>query len=186
MARHRSLAASALIALAVTCALPGAAGATSTLLSGYGGPGQGNQALIGSSLSGTASGGGSGGSGGSGAAGAGEPVRLEASSAAGAGTAGRAGHAGGTAAGGGRGAASRRQQSDARRAGSAAAAGAAAAARARNVADRGATGTSTAGLSGTDLVLIALGCALLVATALITGRLARRPGGTRGSEAPGG
>jgi hypothetical protein len=49
MGRHRTITTAALAALALSVPIS-AAHASSTLLSGYGGPGQGNQALIGSSL----------------------------------------------------------------------------------------------------------------------------------------
>lgn len=63
MAKHRLTTTFALLALALLGALAPAASASSTLLSGYGGPGQGNQAILGSTLIG-GSGGGSGSSGG--------------------------------------------------------------------------------------------------------------------------
>ena len=50
MARHALTTIAALMALAFCCALAPAADASSTLLSGYGGPGQGNQAILGSTL----------------------------------------------------------------------------------------------------------------------------------------
>jgi hypothetical protein len=58
MRRHRAITMTAtLLAVAATSAAPAAAGANS-LLSGYGGPGQGNQAILGSALLGGPSGGG--------------------------------------------------------------------------------------------------------------------------------
>lgn len=62
MARYRSISTAALAALALSAPVA-VAHASSTLLSGYGGPGQGNQALIGSTLIG---GGGNGAGGGAG------------------------------------------------------------------------------------------------------------------------
>lgn len=62
MRRHRVIRATVLSA-AILCLQAASASASSTLLSGYGGPGQGNQAIIGATLIG--GGGGSGGSAGS-------------------------------------------------------------------------------------------------------------------------
>jgi hypothetical protein len=60
MGRHRTITTAALAVL--TLAVPvSSARASSTLLSGYGGPGQGNQALLGSTLIGGAGNGGGGG-----------------------------------------------------------------------------------------------------------------------------
>src|SRR6185437_13398965 len=63
MAKHRLTTTFALLALGLLGAFAPAASASSTLLSGYGGPGQGNQAILGSTLiggGGGASGGGTG------------------------------------------------------------------------------------------------------------------------------
>jgi hypothetical protein len=74
MARYRLTTIVVLLALALCCAVSPAAIASSTLLSGYGGPGQGNQAILGSTLIG----GGAGGSGGGGS-GTGTPAGTAAS-----------------------------------------------------------------------------------------------------------
>jgi hypothetical protein len=66
MRRHRSIATAALLAVSCLFAAPVTAQASSTLLSGYGSPGEGNQAIIGSALIGGGGGGGSTGSSGSG------------------------------------------------------------------------------------------------------------------------
>src|SRR4051794_19511196 len=78
MYRHRLTTTVALIALGLTWAFAPAASASSTLLSGYGGPGQGNQAILGSAVIGGK--GGSGGGGGSGSGGGASPqtVSIEA------------------------------------------------------------------------------------------------------------
>ncbi len=65
MRRHRSIATAALLAVSCLYAAPVTARASSTLLSGYGSPGEGNQAIIGSALVGGGGGGGSAGSTGS-------------------------------------------------------------------------------------------------------------------------
>ena len=64
MGRQRITTMAALAGLCLLCVFAAPAGASSTLLSGYGGPGEGNQALLGSTLIG---GGGNGGGSGSGA-----------------------------------------------------------------------------------------------------------------------
>lgn len=60
MRRHRSIATAALLAVSCLFAAPVTAQASSTLLSGYGSPGEGNQAIIGSALIGGGGGGGGG------------------------------------------------------------------------------------------------------------------------------
>src|ERR1700761_4789261 len=72
MRRQRLTTTVALFAFGCFCASAPGAWASSTLLSGYGGPGQGNQAILGSTLIG--GGGASGGSGGSGGGAAGVPA----------------------------------------------------------------------------------------------------------------
>jgi hypothetical protein len=66
MLRYRLTTIVVLLALALCCAFSPAATASSTLLSGYGGPGQGNQAILGSTLIGGAGGGSGGGGAGTG------------------------------------------------------------------------------------------------------------------------
>src|SRR5581483_9313770 len=78
MRRQRLTTTIALLALGSFCALAPDASASSTLLSGYGGPGEGNQAILGSTVIG-GSGGGHSGSGGGGSAGAGSSAPQAAS-----------------------------------------------------------------------------------------------------------
>jgi hypothetical protein len=79
MTRHRKITPAVGLCLALAVVIPGAAQA-SPILSGYGGPGQGNQAILGSALLNSPSGGGGGGSagGGSGASGATGEIALPA------------------------------------------------------------------------------------------------------------
>jgi hypothetical protein len=158
MYRHRLIKTAALTA-ALSFALPSAASA-STLLSGYGGPGQGNQAILGSTLiggGGQGSGGGGGGSVATGPAGSGETT-----SGAGAGVAaakaGRARHG-------------RPAPPNASKSAPGAYTPTSSAAASHD------TG-GTLGLTGADLLYIVLAFAVLVLTALATARLARRAGGT--------
>jgi hypothetical protein len=158
MFRHRLITTAALTA-ALSFALPSAASA-STLLSGYGGPGQGNQAILGSTLiggGGQGSGGGGGGSATTGTAAGGE-------------TASGAG-AGGSAA---KGAGPRHGRTAARKAAKPAPGAYTPTSSAAASRD---TGASTLGLTGADLLYIVLAFAVLVLTALATARLARRAGG---------
>lgn len=78
MCRNRLTTTVALFALGSFCVLAPGASASSTLLSGYGGPGEGNQAILGSTLVG-GSGGGHSGSGGGGSAGTGSSAPQAAS-----------------------------------------------------------------------------------------------------------
>jgi hypothetical protein len=87
MTRHRTIIPLFGLLLALCLAVPVAAQAN-PILSGYGGPGQGNQAILGSALlNGPSSGGGGGGSAGSGASG--ESGSLATPTSAGSGRAGR-------------------------------------------------------------------------------------------------
>jgi hypothetical protein len=154
MKRHRRLITrAALTAVALFACAPAAAHASS-LLSGYGGPGQGSQALLGSTLIG-----GSGGGGGSSASGGGSgSIAATQSAPTKAGGAHRGSGAGRHGAAGGAGAGS-----------TAATTGSAAAFRA---AETGA-GSSTLGLSGAGLVYILAVLGGLVLVAVLTRSLAR-------------
>jgi hypothetical protein len=177
MSRHRLTTIVALSVLAACCAWVPAAGASSTLLSGYGGPGQGNQAILGSTLIG--GGGSSGGSGGS-ATGQGTPAppaSIEAATSSSAAAKGAAGGSGshprntnttsGKTSGHGSPAASP--------------AGAETIAPIRDVHS---VSAPALGLGGKDIALIVLAFAVLALTAFVTVLLTRRdgpPGGGRGA-----
>ncbi len=169
----RATVALTLLLLLASAVGPLAAGANS-LLSGYGGPGQGNQAILGAALvggrSGGSTGGGSGNAGsggepslslGSGAHEAGKsdssPARARAGGggrAAGASVTARR-HSNGTSAGGSS------PYPDRLRAGAAPA---------------GSGSSSALGLSGADALYILLALGVLILTAVLTRRLARQPG----------
>jgi hypothetical protein len=168
MTRHRAITITAtVLAMAVPSAAPAAAGANS-LLSGYGGPGQGNQAILGAALLGGPAGGG----GTSGPAGAG-------SAAVGGGS------AAGTPPGQAADPPALAKRNAAHRAGGAgkrghrpakAPTGAAAASRTPYPASEATasnTGSFTLGLSGADGMFILLAAAALAVTAGLTRRLVR-------------
>jgi hypothetical protein len=161
MGRQRLTIAAAIAALSF-CVLPVGASASSTLLSGYGGPGEGNQAIIGSTLIG-------GGGGKGGGAGGGESqvsattASIEASPSA---TSRHGSRAKGS--------------SHSRKAGGAStghASGGAASTYTPAAAATHDSGGSTLGLTGGDLLYIVLALGFLALTALLTGRLTRRSGG---------
>jgi hypothetical protein len=156
-----------LLAVAASLSTPAPAPANS-LLSGYGGPGQGSQAILGSALVNGPSGGGGGtsGSGGSSLASPAQSGALSSASAGGS-TAVRGSVHGST-----RGSARKRH---------AHASAAAAPAYAHPTVRTGAQvavdgGTPALGLSGADVLYILLGLAALTVTALLTRQLSRRPG----------
>ena len=163
MSRHRLTTIVALSVLAACCASTPAAGASSTLLSGYGGPGQGNQAILGSTLIG--GGGSSGGSGGQGAASQAAPASIEAtspSSSAGKGAGGASGSSSGThTTPGGR----------VRHGAAAAPAGIGTIAA---VQDTRSVSAPALGLGGKDIALIVLAFAVLALTAFVTVLLTRQ------------
>jgi hypothetical protein len=133
------------------------------LLSGYGGPGQGNQAILGSALLGTPGGGGAGGSPG------GTPGIGGGSTGTGAAAGGpRVGSAGARSRGHGSAGAGRHPG-----------AGAGHASRVSPqpyiASSDTNVGSQALGLSGQDLLLIFVALALLAATAALTRQLARRP-----------
>jgi hypothetical protein len=159
MGRKRLTITAAMVVLSL-CVLPAGADASSTLLSGYGGPGEGNQAIIGSTLIG---GGGKGGSGGGTQASAGSgSIEAPASAASGSGGSqakGGAAHA---------------------RKGSGVPAGHASGGRASTYTPVAATardgGGSTLGLTGGDLLYIVLALCALALTAVLTRYLNRGTG----------
>jgi hypothetical protein len=162
MARLRFTTIVALFALISCSALAQAASGSSTLLSGYGGPGQGNQAILGSTLIG-----GAGGSGGGGAAsGGGEGPAEQASTLEAAGTATGAGGAAGRGRGHGQ----------AQRHASGKAPATAGAETIGRVLDTERASASTLGLSGSDWSYVVLAFLVLALTAFGTVVLARRTG----------
>lgn len=187
MRSHRISHSLALAVAALALALAPAAQAGS-LLSGYGGPGEGNQAVLGSALTGGPRGGsgGSGGAGGSAAAGStgagGSETPADESSETAAGSGSREAPAGGSGTGaarGGTGHAARGRTA----AGSSGAKGARSApakplSGLYPVAERVPSGSQgvVLGLTGQDLFFIALAAVLLIAVGLITRRLDRSAG----------
>lgn len=174
MTRHQRTTSILVFAALVAAAVPGTAAANS-LLSGYGGPGEGNQAILGSALLNTPKGGG--GSGGAGSslsqassARSGEAAGTQGtdrSSADKKGSAGRSGKGAGAAKTAGRGATAKATQS-----------GSViypAASR-----EEASGGSRALGLSGTDFVYIILALGVLALTGFLTVRLVR-PAATRGS-----
>ncbi len=165
MGRQRITTMAALAGLSLLCVFAAPAGASSTLLSGYGGPGEGNQALLGSTLIG---GGGNGGGSGSGASSSVSSIALPQGSSAGSSEPG-AGHAAAP------GSAKRSRSGNASKA----------ARPAYITSTASATGTGggrTLGLTGADLVYIVLAFGALALTAAVTARFARRTGGAGGTQ----
>lgn len=161
MGRQRLTTTATMVALSL-CVLPAGADASSTLLSGYGGPGEGNQAIIGSTLVGGGKGGSGGGSGGAGQVSAGS-IEAQAPPASGAGSS----HAK---------VASHARKGAGPSAGHASEGGVATYTPTAVTTHEG--GGSTLGLTGDDLLYIVLALGVLALTAALTGRLTRRPGGT--------
>jgi hypothetical protein len=162
--------------VALAAAMPAAAAAGS-LLSGYGGPGQGNQAILGSALlnggGGPQNGGGS--NGGAGLQGGGVSTTTVGSSTSGA-------HNGGAHTGRGSAAGSGSRPSTAGR-GVAGLAGAASGdgsrlrtASSRDAASRERDGSETLGLTGADISYVLLALLALIATGILTRRIARTAG----------
>jgi hypothetical protein len=168
-----------LLVLFVSAVGPTAADANS-LLSGYGGPGQGNQAILGAALVGGRSGGGStgggstsGGSGGesfSGLAGADGEASGSHSSEARANTGGSA--RAGAASGG------RLSATEANSGGAVSTSGSSAYPHrsGRSASQAESSSSSALGLSGADVLYILLALGVLILTAVLTRRLARQPG----------
>ena len=172
MTNHRLTIAGVSVALALASALLPTAALGSPLLSGYGGPGTGNQALLGSTLlNGPAGGGGSGG-GGASEGGAGSPG-SEGTLAGGGGE--RATHAGSGRTGAAR---STGGKSRTHAAGKTSAGGAGphpATLPPASARERGGAGQAPV-LSGANLLYVLLALAALVATGAFTRRLTRQPG----------
>lgn len=168
MARYRLTTIVVLLALALACALAPGAMASSTLLSGYGGPGQGNQAILGTTLIGGGSAGGSGG----GSSGTGAPPGTAASLELEEGRGGSSGAGGASGAGGSPRTGSSASQG-AQSAGSAGAGHVPAALAAARV------DAPALGLSGGDLAYVVLGFLVLALTALLSFVLMRRAGAER-------
>jgi hypothetical protein len=185
MRRHRQIITAGLLMLAIASVTPTVASA-GPLLSGYGGPGQGNQAILGSALlGGPSAGGGSGGHNGSSGRGSGASGSLggaaggQSGAGAGAASAGSAASAGGVGAAGGAHAASANRGKH----GTGAVRGASGAGRVSSAHPSSLTassgsvsGSQTLGLSGADLLYILLAFGVLVFAGLLTKRLAREPG----------
>jgi hypothetical protein len=164
--------------LALSIALTPTAAAASTLLSGYGGPGQGNQAILGAALLNGPSGGGGGGgpssTSASNLAAPTPPASTRGSSASPRHT--RSGAAGkhGAVRAPGSGSALTPQNAESGAAG------------AYNVSARGGTAQPLLGLSGADILYIVLALGVLAFTGVLTRRLtgrrqASRSGGSRGA-----
>jgi hypothetical protein len=166
MKTHRGLITPAtLAAAALAIAAPQAA--ANTLLSGYGGPGQGNQAILGAALINPPRGGG-----GSSAPHAEAAAPTGALASAGAGVTGAAPAASNRAAASGGGRAHSRAQR-----GNASAGGGRANGPVRGTpTPEAAVGSSTLGLSGADLLYILLVLGALAGTGVLTRRLASGPG----------
>jgi hypothetical protein len=160
----RLIAIAALLALALIGPAPLAARANS-LLSGYGGPGQGNQAILGATLLGAPPGGGEGGGGGRGTSAATGSLAIPATSGSGAGHAASRRHRAGSgaASAGGSVAATSAQT------------GGAYGSQLRPAVPEASVGSPTLGISGVDLLYILVGLGGLTLTGVLTRQLARRP-----------
>lgn len=173
MTSHRRIVLTVLIVAALPAAMPAFA-AASPLLSGYGGPGQGSQAILGSTLLGGGSDGGEGGPPGSTGARTGSPTDQfrynERSDYTKSSTSSAAGAGGGSARGGAAGS----------RAGAGGASGGRASTYPSSAAERanqaGAVASEPLGLSGDDLLFVLLSLVALVLTGLLTRQLARMKG----------
>lgn len=182
MTSQRLTIAATLLVLSASAVAPATA-AANPLLSGYGGPGEGNQAILGAGLVGGASGGGGAGAGASGLAQAsGEGAGQASGEGAGIGARGSGEASVGSARGtrGGVASASGSHGSGKQRyAGAASAPGASARPSARastpSLAAGNEGGSQTLGLSGADLLDVAIALATLLVIGAITRRLAREP-----------
>jgi hypothetical protein len=161
MRKHRVITTAALLALALPATANGG-----SLLSGYGGPGQGNQAILGATVIGGAAGGSGGGSSSGGGSGSG----AESSTSGATSTPNLALKSSGK---GGPHTSSRTKTPNGQ--GSGSSAGARQAPSTLSANEAASVGTPALGISGTDLVYIVLAFAALLLTAAITGRLVRRP-----------
>jgi hypothetical protein len=151
------------------CSVGAATASAGTLLSGYGGPGQGNQAILGSGLLNTPGGGHGGGSGSGGGTASGASGTSATSGSASGGSTGAAHGGKGTRSAGG---APSHESAKGSATGGSAAAGAGSAV----VTQTASVSVPTLGLSGADLLYILLAVAVLVMTAVFTRQLARRQG----------
>jgi hypothetical protein len=179
MTTHQRITSILVFAALVAAAVPGAAAANS-LLSGYGGPGEGNQAVLGSALLNSPKGGGSGGAGVSEASGSQESGAQSGETSAPQSTHGSSGH---RSSGGAKGSARRRAGARATKT----AHGTASQAAQRDsaiypAASREVTagGSRALGLSGADFVYIILALGVLALTGFLTVRLTRPAAPTRG------
>jgi hypothetical protein len=192
MTSHRTISLkTALLVVLLTLVVPYPALA-SPLLGGYGGPGEGNQAILGSALVGGAgggtSGGSSGGSGGpGGSAGSSSSPSTGAAASAGGeaesttGSSQQGSTTGAEAKGGAGGRAPGRTSSARERSGKASGGVARAYPRYRDDASQATSGGSQAlGLSAADFAYVLLALVALAATAAVTRRLARTPAGQEG------
>ncbi|MEA2214462.1 MAG: hypothetical protein QOK19_23 [Solirubrobacteraceae bacterium] len=154
----------AAVAVLLTCIPAGAASGASTLLSGYGGPGAGNQAILGSTLVGGSGKGAGGGGAGSQSVSSASPASIALPQGAATGTS------------------PRRSQPAVPRGTKSSGAGNASKSSApaytpTTVSSDRAGGGKGLGLTGGDVVYIVLAFGALALTAAITRRFARRPGG---------
>ena len=171
MRRHRVITTAALFAAGLLAVIVPAADAGS-LLSGYGGPGQGNQAILGATLIGGGSSSGGSAGGGSGPTG---PTGGAGSIALAEGTAGGSRAAGGSGPSRRHGAgAPSRPASGSKGSSSAPGVSSSGSATTVSLAQTASISTPPLGISGTVLVYILLAAAALVLTGALTGRLARR------------
>jgi hypothetical protein len=171
MRTHRIMApAVAASAAMLVMAGPAAAAATGPLLSGYGGPGEGSQVILGAALvNGPSGGAGAGGSGSGETGGSGEADSP-------AGARNLAGTGGGSASAQTlRGSSAGAPSQVRRRAPSVAAAGVAGSQLYPSGGNAASVGSQPLGVSGPDLLYVILALAALVLTALLTRQLARRP-----------
>jgi hypothetical protein len=179
MLRQRLTTTFALLALGSCCAFVPAASASSTLLSGYGGPGEGNQAILGATVIGGAGGSkGGGGSNGGGSAGTGsaapQTVSIEASQAP-----VQTPKASGATGSGGRSGAAKPQAHPRRQKATGATTAAGATAPAKAVV-AGAVSAPALGLSGSDIAYVVLAFLVLTLTAFVTVLLTRGERGAQG------
>jgi hypothetical protein len=190
MTSHRTISLKPAIIVVLMILVAPSSALANSLLSGYGGPGEGNQAILGSALVGGAGGGTSGGSPGSGGPGgsAGSPSSPSPGAAASSGgeaestgSSQRGPTTGAEAKGGAAGRAPGRISSERARRGKASGGAARAYPRYRDDASQATSGGSQAlGLSAADFAYVLLALVALAATAVLTRRLARTPAGQGG------
>jgi hypothetical protein len=188
MKSHRKISLTTALLAALVAVVPASASANS-LLSGYGGPGAGNQAILGSALIGGGGSAGGGGSSGSNGSGSTESTGSSAGSAAGpevagggeaasGGSSGRDAEAGASGGATGKGAAGKTGAAGSGNAHGKASGGAARAYPVRPLDDASkqtSAGSGALGFSAADFGYLLLLLAVLGATGLVTRRLARAP-----------